>query len=522
MKPPAPVDAAPSRLDPPAWRNTTSPPQRFVKRERTMVLLLCLASALRVLVFSAAFPFFGPQDEVAHFDLVLKYARGEVPRGLEPFETQTRRLVVLYQTPEYSAPPVPESPTRPPLWTAPPEIRERAVRAFAPLVWWPNHEVGEPPLFYAVGAVWYSLGRALGVSDDHAVCWTRLLNTMAAGALPWLAWAFVRRVEPDRRFVRQGAPLLVAFFPQDAFYYVNNDAPSAVVVGAALHGLLGIALAPTPRLAICVAAGLLVSAALLVKLSNVAILAALAVVLVVRLRSGSGRASGPLLALVAASIVPAASWFSRSYFVFGDFSGLSQRAAFLGWTRQPLSEIVHHPIFRPTGMVAFFHDLMSTYWRGELFWHSTPLRHASLDVAYSASSAILVFLAIVAVWDGTRGDTDHARRLGVWMSFTVLAVSVLFLAALSPLYDYGHTVRPSRAHPYWSVGRLMAGTIVPFVTLYVGGLDWGLRKVGLGRLTLPLLVTFIVVITGSRLVLSMPAFGSAYNCFHLLGAVAGH
>jgi hypothetical protein len=51
--------------------------------ERKWVLLLCVFAAIHVFIFSATFPFFNDVDEQAHFDLVVKYSHGHVPRTLE-------------------------------------------------------------------------------------------------------------------------------------------------------------------------------------------------------------------------------------------------------------------------------------------------------------------------------------------------------------------------------------------------------------------------------------------------------
>src|SRR5215831_610804 len=47
------------------------------------VIGFCMFAAARVLFFCAAFPFFNNVDERRHFDLVIKYAEGHVPRGVE-------------------------------------------------------------------------------------------------------------------------------------------------------------------------------------------------------------------------------------------------------------------------------------------------------------------------------------------------------------------------------------------------------------------------------------------------------
>lgn len=58
-------------------------------------------------------------------------------------------------------------------------------------------------------------------------------------------------------------------------------------------------------------------------------------------------------------------------------------------------------------MTAFFYDLMRTYWRGELLWHRAVLVYANLDLAYSVSSATLVFFGAVAVCQRKGGDAGR-------------------------------------------------------------------------------------------------------------------
>jgi len=64
------------------------------QHERMLILLFCAIAAVRVFTLSAAFPFFNNVDEQAHVDLVMKYARGHVPRdlGQDSLLSPTRRL----------------------------------------------------------------------------------------------------------------------------------------------------------------------------------------------------------------------------------------------------------------------------------------------------------------------------------------------------------------------------------------------------------------------------------------------
>ena len=56
-----------------------------------MVAAFSLVAAVRVAIFTAAFPFFNSVDESVHFDLVCKYSHGELPRGLDRFCAKRRR-----------------------------------------------------------------------------------------------------------------------------------------------------------------------------------------------------------------------------------------------------------------------------------------------------------------------------------------------------------------------------------------------------------------------------------------------
>src|SRR5256885_11621521 len=116
-----------------------------MRHERKLILLFCAVAAIRVLMFSAAFPFFNNVDEQAHVDLVMKYARGQVPRDLGRYSSESVCYFSLYGTPEYfTAPQQFNTGTfPPPNWTLSAEQRDAAVDRAA--VWWEenhNHESG--------------------------------------------------------------------------------------------------------------------------------------------------------------------------------------------------------------------------------------------------------------------------------------------------------------------------------------------------------------------------------------------
>src|SRR5437899_2611081 len=78
--------------------------------------------------------------------------------------------------------------------------------------------------------------------------------------------------------------------PQTAFYSLNNDVPGALLVGAALCGLLSYLLsAELKGYTFCVLTGLAVAAALLTKLSNHALVPLLVIAILQKLRQANSK-----------------------------------------------------------------------------------------------------------------------------------------------------------------------------------------------------------------------------------------
>jgi hypothetical protein len=90
---------------------------------------------------------------------------------------------------------------------------------------------------------------------------------------------------------------------------------------------------------------------------------------------------------------------------------------------------------------------------------------------------------------------------------------VLFLAFVSLQFDFGACINPSRERPYFFQGRLMAGAMVPFATLYVYGLNRLLRA--RPALVLATIVAIAIAISTSEFLANRVAFSSAYNWFHM-------
>ena len=226
--------------------------------ERKLILMLCLLAAIHTFIFSAAFPFFSTGDEQPHFDLVMKYASGNLPRGLEPFANVSTNYFVMYDSHEYFYPRSMKIPS--PSWV-------RSVDNITPLpgditVSCPrlNYETGQPPLYYAIAGLWWHFGEVCGLAGGHLLYWLRFLNIVFVAVLVWLGYVASRTVFPENAFLRIGVPALLAFFPQTTFYSIQNDALLPLCFGAAFILLVKFLRTETPGVGIGLATGLALAA----------------------------------------------------------------------------------------------------------------------------------------------------------------------------------------------------------------------------------------------------------------------
>jgi hypothetical protein len=200
-------------------------------------------------------------------------------------------------------------------------------------------------------------------------------------------------------------------------------------------------------------------------------------------------------------------------FNFGDFTGTAAKIQFLGWTHKPLAEWWHHPIFTPHGFWIFIHDLLSTFWQGEIIWHRQPLALPSMNLVYVVSTFVfcgLVFLNLLS-----RSKTETApQREALWFGLACFAAAIAFSGFLSIIYDFHDCYYPSREHPYFTSGRLMLGALVPFLLLFVHGLDRVLKNCG-NAAKFSALAGIILFMLVSEITTDGVIFPNAYNWFHM-------
>ena len=479
-----------------------------------------LCAAVRVLLFSAAFPFFNNVDERRHFDLVIKYSEGHVPRGAELISPATLPYLSHYASPEFlSRPEDFESGYFGPMWKHPDEEVAPTIAKIEE-IWGrtPNQECSQPPLYYVAAAAWFHVGQWIGVKGGSTLYWVRFLNTVLVAALVWLAYVGARLMFPQQIALRLGVPLLIAAVPQDAFYGINNDILSPISFGLVFICLIKWFSQEERSVSLGIAAGLSIAAAYLTKLSNLPlIIVAVGAILwwcLVEARTKKLRSAMPALgALAVCAAVPIVAWLVWMKAHFGDFTGATSKAQLLGWTTKQFSDWWSHPIFTAAGMWTFFSELLASFWRGEFMWHTSLIGFKGLDLFYDLSSVGLIVIAVISIARTRTKNTSTAQRRLLWIATACLVATIVFLAFLSLQFDFGACINPSRERPYFFQGRLMLGALIPFSMLYVYGLSHLLRDkptLVLGAVgAIAISITFLEVLANSV------AFASAYNWFHM-------
>ena len=173
------------------------PPNGAAQRwEWLTVGLLSLAAAVHMAIFIAAFPFFNSVDKSVHFDLVVRYAHGRLPRRLDDFRGEAARLIGLYGSPEYFSfhEDLPGGKVGPPVWRYPAPQRDKVVREYTDM--WqirPNYESIQMPLYFVLDGTWYDLGKVLGLEGGQALLyWARFFTVPVCVVLVWLAYLLAK------------------------------------------------------------------------------------------------------------------------------------------------------------------------------------------------------------------------------------------------------------------------------------------------------------------------------------------
>lgn len=520
-----------NRADPPAAVNLGGrAPARPLRNERRLLCLITLIGAARVFLLSSAFPLFNNVDEYSHFDAVYKYAGGALPHPDRlHHDTRASSLIIWLASPEYIFRPsqLAGAIYPPPPWSVPPEAaRARLREGVRRLTALRNHELAQPPVYYALAGSWYRLGEALGLECGHLVFSIRWLNALFMVGMVWAAHRLACATGRRDPLTRIGAPLLVAVFPQDALYSISNDALSPLLTALALIAILRTQVEP-PRSSVSLLAGLLAAAAVLTKYTNCIVLIPAIVLTGMNLWKTEFR---PRLWLRCstlfwlAALAPIIAWGVRNAVLFGDPTARRLIFETLGWRAKPFEALFDHPLFSFPGLLHFFDGLCRDFWRGRFMWHGEFMAQPWADAVFVATSGVFLAAATIVLarefvrWGGS-GRRDLPAQLsvdlGVWLT---VAGGVALLAFFSIWIQTGELSVPPRGDPYFTMGRLISGCIVPFALLYVRGLGavttWipARARASVRAGLLGLVVATIVI---SEAWLSARPARSEYNWFHL-------
>jgi hypothetical protein len=485
--------------------------------ERLLILVLCLVAALRIFIYSAAFPFFSNIDEDLHFDVIKQYSHAQVPRSFDRLKEDTLNWIVPYASPEFLSSPeqFPGARFPAPLWKRSwsqiePEIAATRSAWSSEI----NFQSSQPPLYYALASEWWWIGKEIGLPGIQSLYWIRFLNALIIALMVWLGYVTARMIAPTRADLHIGVPLLLAFIPQNVFYAMNNDVLSPVCFGALFLCVLQWLRTDAPTFYLGALTGLAIAATWLTKLSNVPLIAVAFVIIFARLlviiRRAPRAALVALPAIVLCAAIPISSWMLWTKSHFGDLTGSTTKIALLGWARKPFGDWWQHPIFTPRGLWIFWSDLMTAFWRGEVSWHGQPLHWGVADGFYAISTLILVAAAIVGLWK--RSGLTAFQRQAIGSAFLVFLVGVASLALLSIQFDFGNCINPSRAHPYFTSGRLLSGALIPFAVVYVYGIALMCGRISSG---LPVVALVVAFVTASEIWVNRSVFASEHNWFHL-------
>src|SRR6266567_1683091 len=489
------------------------------RRELALIWFFCLAAALRVFVFSAGFPFFSNIDEDLHFDLITQYSHGHVPRTFDLLKEESLTWIVPYASPEFLARPdqFPGAKFPAPLWKqSPAEVEPEIAATKAAWSTEINFESSQPPLYYGLASVWWRVGEYLGLAGLQSLYWIRFLNVPLIAIVVWLGYVTARTIAPERVDLRIGVPVLVAFIPQNVFYAMNNDVLSPVCFGVLFLCVLQWLRTKTPSFLLGALTGLAIAATYLTTQSNLPLIAIALIAIIAKLvpviRQKSRGAVIGLPALVLCAAIPIAAWAIWTRYQFGDLTGSTAKITLLGWTRKPFADWWHHPIFTPRGFWVFWSDLITNFWRGEVRWHSHPLSSGVADGFYAISSLVLLGAAVVGL--RKQGGLSTFQRQAIAVAALTFVAAVAFLVLLSIQFDFGNCINPSRAHPYFTSGRLLSGALIPFGLLYVYGIYFLLRRIS-AALPLTVLGVIVALVTTSEIFINRVVFASEHNWFHL-------
>jgi hypothetical protein len=487
------------------------------KHEQKIIIIICALAAIRLFIFCAAFPFPNSTDEAAHLDTIYKYSRGYQPgKELPNYDFEPTAIMVLYRSPEFLT--IRNISERySPTWCFPKEVIDNAYeQAIRDETNTQNVEAFSPPVYYAIAAIWYKVGKFFSIQGLYFLYWIRFFNLIPYVVLIFLAYSFTKKFYPENSFLHIGVPLMVAFMPQDVLYGINREVISPTFATLSLYMNLSIYRENSKGYAYYALSGLVTALTFLTDISNFVFVALLIIIIFLKLRETQSSdefktvsTKGSLMFVT--MMLPILVWLLRNYLVVGDLTASNPKSEYLGWTIKPFSQMLDHPIFTVEGIVYFFSVLIKSFWRGEYYWYLEVMTVKGVDMLYALSS--YMFLAIFTINLFFFMERRTERWVINLICLILFATSVLFLFVISLPFDFGNCFYPSRVYPYFVSGRIIYGTVVPFLIIYLSGLQMVILKICKNLNPLLIVTLLCTIMTVSEVYISNEVFKSKFNLF---------
>ena len=490
-------------------------------RDQVFITILCFAATIKIFFFSVSLPFF-PLDEELHFDAIHKFASGySHQRDLPGFDQETAEIIELYHSPQFlkvAEPGRPFVPTS--AWCRPFQEHLPAELQFRTEAWHRlrNVEIDAPPTYYVIEAVWYKLGRLMDYSGLFLLYWLRSLSAISYGFFVLFSWMFLRECYSENKYLQISVPLFLLIFPQDCFLFMIPNSLCATFMALTLLLFAKLRKNPDRNPLFYLLTGVLAAITALLGFGNFLVVIPVLVTAWFLIRESLGTsAERPRIvktaAMMVAAALPMALWFLHNHAVLGNWSGSKAKQEYLTWTVKPLSQIFDHPLFSFAGFGYFISTLSRNFWRGEVYWAAVP-REGWIDPIYLWLSLSLCLIFVVHVF--RTKPANSSQSFGNTVSIALVAGGVLFLALISLPFDFGRCFYPSQARPYFVSGRLIIGGLLPFLIMFLGGLQYVCGWISKRLNPLYVAIPFAAVVFVTETVLFYPILSSRFNLISLI------
>jgi hypothetical protein len=215
-------------------------------------------------------------------------------------------------------------------------------------------------------------------------------------------------------------------------------------------------------------------------------------------------------------VIPLVIWGGFNYFALGDFTGTHSHIEYCGWQIKPFNQIWHHPIFTLKGFYYFSSNLIVSFWRGEFVWHFQGVHSKNADILYIITSAVFGLFGTISLLFEKDSILPWQRLCNRLLVVTPL-LFVAFLVFLSMRYDFGNDYYPSRRYPFFNSGRLILASFIPFLVIYIKGIEFISAKVriAIDPIIILLLIGIYSLYTEITVTYYLGLFANPLNFFHI-------